>query len=146
MILPSKWWYCARFEFNMVNSVTISRNSEGFEHIGVLSNDRFPMHSILLWSRCHVTCSTHVSLHGNHVCCWLDQHQPSLTPLAHIMLNLLNATQFNPGCRFCWHSRQHMCATMLVTVHLHHTGLPIDTWIGGLQQVHTQQNIIAQLW
>ena len=144
-ILLSKWWHGARLEFDVVNCIVISRHSRRFEHVRVLSNNRFPM-CILLQIRCHVTCSTHVSLHGDHVCCRLDQHEPSLTPLALIMLNLLNATQFNPGYRFCGQGMKHLCATMLTTVYLHHTGLPIDSRIGGLQPVYSQHNIMVQWW
>ena len=82
---------------------------------------------------------------AGHVCCWLDQHEPNLTPLVHITLNLLNATQFNPGNKFHWQSMEHVCATMLNAVHLHCIGLPIDTKIGGLQPVHAQHNVMVQL-
>ena len=75
----------------------------------------------------------------------MNQHKPSLTPLAHITLNLLNATQFRPGYRFRGQGMKHVCATMLTTVHLHHTGLPIDTGIGGLQPVYSQHNVMVQL-
>ena len=99
----------------------------------------------LVHNRQHITCSTCVSLRGNHVCCWLNQHKSSLTPLAHITLKLLNTAQFNPGYRFRGQGMKHVCATMLTTVHLHRTGLPIDTGIGGLQPVYSQHNIMVQL-
>ena len=127
-----------------MNCVAGSRHTRWFENISVFGYNQLPT-CILPWSRCHVTCSTRVSLCGNHVCCRLNQHKPRLTPLAHITLNLLNATQFNPGYRFRGQGMKHMCATMLTTVHLHCTGLPIDTRIGGLQPVYSQHNVMVQL-
>ena len=127
-----------------MNCITVSGHTRWFENVRVFGYNRLPT-CILPWIRCHVTCSTHVSLHGDHMCCWLDQHEPSLTPLAHITLNLLNTTQLHPGYRFREQGMKHVCATMLTTVYLHHTGLPIDTRIGGLQPVYSQHNVMVQL-
>ena len=128
----------------MVYCVAVSRHTRWFENVRVFGYDRLPT-CILLRSRCQVTCSTRVSLRGDHVCCWLNQHKPSLTPLAHIMLNLLDTTQFDPSYWFRGQGMQHVCATMLTTVHLYRTGLPIDTRIGGLQPVYSQHNVMVQL-
>ena len=126
-------------------SITFSRHTWGFKHIGVLSDDRIPTCGIITSIRYHDTFSTHVSLRGDHVCCRLDQHQPSLTPQTHIMLNLLDTAQLNLDQRLSWQGLKHMCATMLTTVHFHCTGLPIDTGIGGLQPIYTQHYIMIQL-
>ena len=127
-----------------MNCVAVGRHTRWFENVRVFGYNQLPT-CILLRSRCHVTCSTRVSLRGNHVCCWLNQHKPRLAPLAHITLNLLNTTQFHPGYRFHGQTMKHACATMLTTVHLHHTGRPIDTRIGSLQPVYSQHNIMVQL-
>ena len=128
----------------MVYCVAVSRHTRWFENIRVLGYNRLPT-CIIPRRRCHVTCSTRVSLRGDHVCCWLNQHKPCLTPLAHITLDLLDATQFNPSYWFRGQGMKHVCATMLTTVHLHRTGLPIDTRIGGLQPVYSQHNVMVQL-
>ena len=82
-----------------MNCVTVSGHTRWFKNVSVFGYNRLPT-CILLSSRCHVTCSTRVSLRGDHVRCWLNQHKPSLTPLVHITLNLLDTTQFNPSYRF----------------------------------------------
>ena len=128
-----------------MHSITFSRHTWGFKHIGVFSDDRIPMCGIITSIRHHDTFSTRVSLCGNHVHCRLDQHQPSLTPQTHIPLNLLDTAQLNLSYRLSWQGMKHMCATTLATVHLHHTGLPIDTGIGGLQPIYTQHYIMIQL-
>ena len=128
-----------------MNCIMFSRHAWGFEYTAVLSDDRFPMHSILIRNRCHITFSIRVSLHGNHVCFRLDQHQPSLTPQTYIMFNLLDTAQLNLGYSFSWQGMKHVCATMLTTINFHRTGLPIDTGIGGLQPIYTQHYIVVQL-
>ena len=139
MILPPKGWHPARFKFDMMNCVAVSRHTRWFKNVSVFGHNRLPT-CILPWSRYHVTCSTRVSLRSDHVCCWLNQHKPRLTPLAHITLNLLDTTQFNAGYWLGGQGMKHVCATMLTTVHLHCTGLPIDAGIGGLQPVYSQHN------
>ena len=63
----------------------------------------------------------------------------------HIPLDLLDTAQLDLSYRLSWQGMKHMRATMLTTVHFYHTGLPINTKVGGLQPIYTQHYIMIQL-
>ena len=125
----------------MLQSAGIPGGSKTPEYLVTIDSQRASYHEVDATSpAAHVSASI-----STLMCCWLNQHKPSLTPLAHITLNLLDTTQFNPSYRFRGQGMKHVCATMLTTVHLHRTGLPIYARIGGLQPVYSQHNVMVQL-
>ena len=74
--------YSTRFKLNLVVNFTFQWHARGFEHIGVLSDQVGPTGRLGTQLRLSLPCtSTRACLHGSHVVCGIQQHQPSLSHL-----------------------------------------------------------------
>ena len=80
-------------KLNLVVDFTFHWHARGFEHIGVLSDQVGPTGRLRTHVRLRLPrTSTRACLHGSHVACGIQQHQPSLTPLSHVTFKLLDTT------------------------------------------------------
>ena len=143
MVLAPKRRRSTRFQLDLVHSFAFCWHSSQFKDISKLSNQLLPAGGFWFEPRALPCTSTRVSLHGDHVASWLNQHKQSITSTSHVPFNLLNTAQLNTCDSLGGQCMEHMSARIPIASHSNCTSLPIDDWIGRLQPINTQHDIMV---